>query len=38
METDYSTLTQADFEKEVKKYVAFRILDEMPDGSNDTTA
>jgi type I restriction enzyme M protein len=30
METDYSTLTQSDFEKEVKKYVAFRILDEMP--------
>jgi type I restriction enzyme M protein len=38
METDYSTLTQADFEKEVKKYVAFRILDETPDTINDATA
>jgi type I restriction enzyme M protein len=38
METDYTTLTQADFEKEVKKYVAFRILDEMPRTPNDTTA
>lgn len=28
METDYSTLTQDDFEREVKKYVAFRILNE----------
>jgi type I restriction enzyme M protein len=38
METDYSTLTQSDFEKEVKKYVAFRILDEMPDTINDPTS
>ena len=29
MDTDYSTLTQADFEREVKKYVTFRILNEM---------
>jgi len=28
METDYSALTPADFEQEVKKYVAFRILNE----------
>jgi type I restriction enzyme M protein len=33
METDYSTLTQADFEKELKKYVAFKILDEAPDAN-----
>ena len=38
METDYSTLTQADFEKEVKQYVAFRILDETPDTFDDPTA
>ena len=38
METDYSTLTQAAFEKEVKRYVAFRILDETPDTINDATA
>lgn len=29
METDYSTLTQTDFEREVKKYVTFRILNEI---------
>lgn len=28
LQTDYSTLTQDDFERELKKYVAFRILDE----------
>jgi hypothetical protein len=28
METDYSKLTQADFEKELKKYVVFRIMNE----------
>lgn len=28
METDYSELTPADFEQEIKKYVAFRILNE----------
>lgn len=38
METDYSTLTQSDFEAEVKKYVAFRILEKMPGTPNDTTA
>lgn len=35
METDYSTLTQADFERELKKYVVFRIMNEagpMEDG------
>lgn len=29
METDYATLTQDDFEREVKRYVTFRILNEM---------
>ena len=28
METDYSTLTQADFEQELKKYIVFRIMSE----------
>lgn len=28
METDYSTLTTESFERELKKYVAFRILNE----------
>ena len=28
MDTDYSTLVQADFEREVKRYTAFRILNE----------
>lgn len=28
METDYSTLTQEDFEREVRKYVAFRVMTE----------
>ncbi len=28
METDYSTLSKEDFERELKKYVAFRILNE----------
>jgi len=28
METDYSTLTQSDFEKELRKYVAFQILNQ----------
>jgi len=28
METDYSMLTSADFENEIKKYVAYRILNE----------
>ena len=28
METDYSTLTESDFEDEIKKYVAYRILNE----------
>jgi len=35
METDYSTLTQDDFEKELKKYVAFKILDETPVGDDE---
>jgi hypothetical protein len=26
METDYSTLTRDEFEKEVKKYIVFRLL------------
>ncbi|MCK4793441.1 MAG: N-6 DNA methylase, partial [Desulfobacteraceae bacterium] len=30
METDYSELTPADFEQEIKKYIAFRILNERP--------
>lgn len=41
METDYSTLTKTDFENEVKKYVAFRILNEIPatipNSTNETT-
>jgi 16S rRNA G966 N2-methylase RsmD len=40
METDYSTLTQSEFEEEVKKYVVFRILNEGPDsagGSHEET-
>jgi hypothetical protein len=28
METDYSTLTMADFDREVKKYVVFRLVNE----------
>jgi type I restriction enzyme M protein len=36
METDYSTLTNAEFEKELKKYAAFRILDEMPKPDEET--
>jgi type I restriction-modification system DNA methylase subunit len=31
METDYSVLTHADFEREVRRYVAFRILNETPE-------
>ena len=30
METDYSVLSAADFEKELRKYAAFRILNERP--------
>jgi methylase of polypeptide subunit release factors len=30
LETDYSELTPADFEREIKKYIAFRILNETP--------
>jgi type I restriction enzyme M protein len=37
MKTDYSTLSKADFEREVKRYVAFRILDELPEQDNDDT-
>lgn len=37
METDYSTLSADDFETEVKKYVAFRILQsEEQDDENDS--
>ena len=33
METDYSTLTRADFERELKRYVAFKLLHEnSPEG------
>ena len=28
METDYSGLSASDFERELKKYVAFRVLNE----------
>jgi type I restriction enzyme M protein len=41
METDYSTLSPEDFDAEIKKYVAFRILqgdlgsDERNDELND---
>lgn len=30
MDTDYSTLTRTDFEKELKKYVVFRIMNDEP--------
>jgi hypothetical protein len=30
METDYSTIKQSDFERELKRYVAFRILNGEP--------
>jgi type I restriction-modification system DNA methylase subunit len=35
LETDYSTLTQDDFERELKKYVAFQILDETSVSANE---
>jgi type I restriction-modification system DNA methylase subunit len=36
METDYSTLTMADFEREVKKYVVFRLInDDTLDGDTN---
>lgn len=39
METDYSMLDQADFERELKKYVVFNILNETGDtGDDDETA
>lgn len=36
METDYSTLTREDFDREIKRYAAFRILNE--EASNDSEA
>lgn len=36
METDYSTLTKDDFEKELKRYVVFRIMNE-PGGSDEAS-
>jgi type I restriction enzyme M protein len=30
METDYSTLSSADFEREIKKYLVFKIMNENP--------
>jgi type I restriction enzyme M protein len=35
METDYSTLTRADFERELRKYLVFQIMDGMPQAPND---
>jgi type I restriction enzyme M protein len=36
METDYSTLTQADFEQEIKKYLVFKIMnDHLLEEEND---
>lgn len=35
LETDYSTLTQEQFESEIKKYVVFKILTEEPAASED---
>jgi SAM-dependent methyltransferase len=35
METDYSTLTFADFEKEIKRYVVFRIMNENDGEGSD---
>lgn len=35
METDYSTITQKDFERELKKYVVFKILSEDGGGVED---
>ena len=39
METDYSTISQADFERELKKYVVFNILNEpgIPEATDETT-
>lgn len=40
METDYSTVTPADFENEIKKYIVFRIMSGMNDteGADDDKA
>jgi 16S rRNA G966 N2-methylase RsmD len=37
METDYSTLTQADFEKELKRYILFQLLSDntLSEGDDD---
>lgn len=35
METDYSTLTGQDFERELKRYVAFRIMNEMSESGDE---
>ena len=37
METDYSTLSQPNFERELKKYVVFHILNETPESINEET-
>jgi hypothetical protein len=38
METDYSTLTAADFESEIKRYLAFRILQSNEGVGEDSSA
>jgi len=38
METDYSVLTQDDFENDMKKYIVFRILNENGEEADDGTA
>ncbi|HEX4113762.1 MAG TPA: N-6 DNA methylase [Stellaceae bacterium] len=35
LETDYSTLTKAEFEKEVQKYVVYRLLSGAKNGASD---
>lgn len=37
LETDYSTLTSADFEAELKRYLAFRLLNDEPGIENEET-
>lgn len=35
LETDYSTITRADFEREVKRYAAFRIMNSLGGGDDE---
>lgn len=38
METDYSTITRVDFEKELKKYVVFKIMNESEESEGNDEA